>query len=235
MADGRGAGDRRVSVAHVPPAILFDMNGVLVDDEDLHFQAARRVVEGMGLSMSGEEYGAFFFGRTDREGFGDFFARRTPSVRQDVAGVVAEKSRAYSRLAASGLRACEGAAELVRSLDRAGFPLGLVTGAIRAEAEAVLALLEIGDLFRGVVTAEDVSAGKPSPEPYLRGASRLGREPRECVVIEDSPSGVRSARAAGMACIAVTSTYGARDLAEADLVVARLTELTVETIKVMAA
>jgi sugar-phosphatase len=104
----------------------------------------------------------------------------------------------------------------------------VVTSGTRYLATRRLALgnLPIPDTL---ITADDVREGKPHPEPYLKGAERLGVEPPECLVIEDAPAGIRAARAAGMKAIGLTSTYEALELAEADAIVSTLGELEIRT------
>jgi hypothetical protein len=104
-------------------------------------------------------------------------------------------------------------------LDERGHDLGMVTSSTRPEAEAVLRFLQVQDVFDAVVTAEDVSEGKPSPQPYLLASAQLRRPSSECVVVEDSPSGVASAKKAGMRCVAIASTHDPDVLSEADVVV----------------
>lgn len=212
------------------PAILFDMNGVLIDDEDLHRAAFQHVVTKVNLSMSDDDYRVFFAGRTDEAGFRAFFAERAPRQLALIGDFLERKTHSYQELAKTNLRRYGGAAELVHRLRDTNHQLALVTSSIRDEVTVVLDFLALGDAFHTVVTAEDVTEGKPSPVPYLTGAKRLGRLPAECVVIEDAPSGISSAKAAGMACAAVTSTHGAGELALADLLVGQISDLAPATL-----
>jgi sugar-phosphatase len=119
-----------------------------------------------------------------------------------------------------------GAVHLVRSIATAGIPLGLVTSAGRRYAEESLVDLGVRELFAVVVTAEDVTAGKPDPEGY-RGACRaLGLPTAACVVFEDAPAGVAAAKAAGCYCVAVTTSHQAAELTAADRVVPDLTSVS---------
>ncbi|NUR84759.1 MAG: HAD-IA family hydrolase, partial [Nonomuraea sp.] len=118
-----------------------------------------------------------------------------------------------------------GAAELVRKVAAYGSPIGLVTSAGRAWAEERLRQVGIRDLVRVVVAAEDVETGKPDPAGFLLGARELGADPGDCVVFEDSLAGIAAAKAAGMRCVGVTTTYARNELSDADLVVADLTAI----------
>jgi sugar-phosphatase len=117
-----------------------------------------------------------------------------------------------------------GAIDLVRSIPEPQW--GVVTSGSRQIATERLRLAGI-PTPRVMVTADDVTHGKPHPEPYLKGAELLGFDPKECLVIEDAPAGIRSAHAGGMKVIALTSTYAAAALAEANAVVAKLSQIHV--------
>jgi sugar-phosphatase len=119
-----------------------------------------------------------------------------------------------------------GAVELVRLIGAAGVPLALVTSASRRYAQQNLDELGIRALFSMVVTAEDVTVGKPDPEGYRAAARGLRVPPAACVVFEDAPAGVAAAKAAGMYCVAVATSHPPGDLAAADQVVPDLTKVT---------
>ncbi len=112
-----------------------------------------------------------------------------------------------------------GARELVRRLHGAGVPLALVTSAFPEPAAARLASIDLADVFDVVVTADDVTVGKPDPQGFRTACDRLGATPHESVGFEDSPAGVAAVKAAGMRCVAVTTTFAPDVLADADLVV----------------
>ncbi|HEY9242234.1 MAG TPA: HAD family phosphatase, partial [Streptosporangiaceae bacterium] len=119
-----------------------------------------------------------------------------------------------------------GAVRLVRSIAAADIPLGLVTSAGRRYAEESLLDLGVRELFTVVVTAEDVTAGKPDPQGY-RGACRaLGVAPAACIVFEDAPAGVTAAKAAGCYCVAVATSHQAAELTAADWVVPDLSSVS---------
>jgi HAD superfamily hydrolase (TIGR01509 family) len=130
---------------------------------------------------------------------------------------VAAKERRYWELLEAGVPAFKDGLALLARTD--GWRVGLATGSIRREAELALRMLGIRERFGAVVAREDCRKGKPDPEPYLRAASVLSLSPRRCVVVEDAPGGVRAAKAAGMACVAVTHSCPRERLVEADLVV----------------
>jgi HAD superfamily hydrolase (TIGR01509 family) len=194
-------------------AVIFDMNGVIIDDEHIHEHAFSQVLESYGIELTHQAYLDSCAGRTDAVGFKQLSAQFEININMYEA--LKAKSAAYLRLFPQHKRAYPGVIDLINHLHNR-FVLALTTSSNKNEANLVLTEFKIKDAFSVVVTAEDVQRGKPDPQPYLLTASRLEVQPAECVVIEDSKSGVRSAKAAGMTCLAITTTHSASDLLEAD-------------------
>lgn len=201
-------------------AVLFDMDGVIVDSEPLHVAAFQATLKNYGHSLSGEQYKQHFAGRTDEAGFKQYFDYIAETVELPV--IMDEKAKAYLALAADQLTPYPGVLEFIRDLAAHEVRLALVTGSLRAEADVVLKTFDLTDVFATVIAAEDVTDGKPSPEGYLRGARDLSVEPADCIIIEDAPSGVQAAKAAGIRCVAVTNTHTKEELAVATLTVEQL-------------
>lgn len=204
-------------------AVLFDMDGVIVDSLPAHAQATQNVLRRYGFELSKEEYYNQFGGISDVAGFTQYFERMKANI--DVPTVVSQKAAEYEMLCNGHLAPCAGAVEFIESLARQGLALGVVTGALKQEAELTLSLFGVRELFRILVTAEDVSHSKPHPQGYLKGLEALGVNSEHCIVIEDAPEGIEAAGRAGMRCVAVTNTYPASELTAATLVVDRLDEI----------
>lgn len=182
-----------------PAAVLFDMDGTLVDTEDLWWAACAEVALGLGAPLGDDDREALFglpvedaaVHVTDRAGGG-------PGPR----AVAALLTDAFTRRIESGVTTLPGAVALLESLRAAGIPAGLVSASPRPVVDMVLETVG-GHRFRLSVAAGDSARNKPAPDPYLAAAARLGVDPAACVAIEDSPTGIASARAAGCAVIAV--------------------------------
>lgn len=200
-------------------AALFDMDGVILDSEPLHAAAFQATLELYGHTLTDEQYKEHFAGRTDKAGFESYLQFVNESI--DVPVIMDQKAQKYLALAADQLIAYPGIVQVIRELSEQ-MPLALVTGSLRAETEVALSTLGIVDCFQAIVTAEDVIHGKPDPEGYLKAAQSLGVAIENCVVIEDSPNGVRAAVNAGAECIAVTHTHTPDELQEATKIVASL-------------
>jgi len=177
--------------------VIFDLDGVLINSEPLHCCAFQDVLAPYGVTVTEQDYYAEYLVYSDRE----VLERLLPDLRV-LDDAVAAKERRYWELLEAGVPAFRDGLALLARTD--GWRVGLATGSIRREAELALRTLGIRERFGAVVAREDCRRGKPDPEPYLRAAGVLGLSPPRCVVVEDAPGGVRAAKAAGMACVAVT-------------------------------
>lgn len=204
-------------------AILFDFNGVIVNDEPLHLELIQQVLQEEGIFISAETCRALCLGVPDHAGF-----RAVLATQPTMLDAEAQLQRLLTRKAAAYLQAIRerdllfpGIAELIPRL-AARWPLALVSGALRQEIDFSLTRSSLREHFRAVIAAEDVTHGKPDPAGFLLGLQRLGTSPlpapQECLVIEDSLAGITAAKRAGMFCIAVTTSFPAAALQAADVV-----------------
>lgn len=207
-------------------ATLFDFNGVLVDDEHVHLAAFREVLSGVGLSLTDAQYTEKYLGFDDVGAFSAILRDHGRSADQaTVRALVAAKVPVYMRRIETELRVFDGAAELVRRRASRG-AVFIVSGALRHEIEHCLRVMGVAELFAGrIVSAEDTRACKPDPEGYRLAKAKLGGA--RAVAIEDSVAGVIAARAAGVGCAGVTTSYPRVELerAGASPIVTALAEL----------
>jgi beta-phosphoglucomutase len=203
-------------------AVIFDVDGVLVDSYRAHLESWLRVAREHGLEITEEDF-ARTFGRTSREIIAEFWGDDTD---EDTRRAIDDRKEAlYRDIVRARFPAMDGAADLVRALHAAGNRLAVGSSGPPENIELSLELLGVGDLFEGVVTGRDVTRGKPDPQVFQIAAERLRLAPSRCVVIEDAPAGVAAAKAAGARCIALTGTATADRLAAADRVVRSLREI----------
>lgn len=201
------------------PGILFDFNGVIVDDEAQHCDALMATLAEYGYSLDQETYYREYLGFDDRECFKFTFARMgLPHNDAAIAEAVARKHAAYQRAVNASMRLVPGADEFVENAALDGFQLAIVSGALRKEIELVLELADLRPHFAHIIAAEDVPACKPDPQGYTRAREMLDLEPRRCVVIEDSMPGLQAARAAGLRCAMLTTSHSEDACRGADLV-----------------
>ncbi|HRT96216.1 MAG TPA: HAD family phosphatase, partial [Planctomycetota bacterium] len=201
-------------------AVIFDLDGVLVDSEALHVEAWRRVFAACGIIVSDEEY-AHGVGMADGDWLAWLFTRRGPAL--DVRRCLDEKRRVFAGILKADVRPFPGVVELVTRL-HPECRLGVASNSPRRSIETALAALRLRSHFDAVAGADDVKRHKPHPEIYLHVAARLAIEPARCTVIEDSALGIQAAKAAGMRCIGITNSLPAERLAAADLTVASLAD-----------
>ncbi|MGY4710365.1 HAD family hydrolase [Mycolicibacterium sp. CBM1] len=205
------------------PAVVFDFNGTLSDDEPILFRIFRELFdEHLNWTLTQADYDRHLLGHSDRE-IVEKALQITGAGGHDVDALLAERKRRYRDLVADDNPIQPGTVHLVQVLAEHRVPLAIVTGAQRDDVHAVLSSSPVGDLIEIVVAEEDVNRGKPDPEGFLAGADRLGCAPSDVLVFEDSVPGVRGALAAGMRCVAVGAEPGAELLAVAPAVVGRLT------------
>jgi mannitol-1-/sugar-/sorbitol-6-phosphatase len=199
-------------------AALFDLDGTLVNSEVRNVTIWRLLLENHGFQPD-DTLLRSLIGRRDRDVLPDLMPEA------DVEAIIKEIIAITDRSDLPDIVPVPGAADLVRRVHAYGSPLALVTSARLAWAQARLSEIGIVELVRTIVSAEDVVVGKPDPSGYLAAADRLGVDPAKCVAFEDSVAGVTAARAAGMRCVAVTTTHRADELTHADLVVPDLSAI----------
>jgi HAD superfamily hydrolase (TIGR01509 family) len=211
-------------------AIVFDFDGVLADSEPIHFRALHELLAARGVTLTEHDYYTKYLGYDDVGVFRMVGEERGWALdERRMAALVAEKSEIFQGLIATADVLFPNAAACVERL-AAAFPLGIASGALRHEIQAILARAGIADYFRFIVASGDTPESKPAPDPYLRAAALHGLPPASCVAIEDTRWGIESARAAGLRCIGVTTTCAASELSGADRIVASLDEIDIARI-----
>jgi HAD superfamily hydrolase (TIGR01509 family) len=197
-------------------AVIFDMDGVVVDSEPYSVQALLDILRQYGIEPTADDLRRSY-GRRVRDDFVDYFTRY--SVTADVTTAIAHKHARYYHLAAGHLQPFPGVMSLLKRLCDCGYRLALASSGDRVKVAFGMQALSLHGAFETVVTGDDVAHSKPDPEIYLTAAQRLGVRPAICVAIEDAPAGVEAAKRAGMRCIAVTNSVARDQLQAADLIV----------------
>jgi sugar-phosphatase len=190
--------------------LLLDLDGTLVLSEEAHRQTWQHFFDTWGVEVDDEKYRSTFMGRRATDVLA---AEAGPWEGHDLEAITA-KMMAHAQTLGHKVAPVPGAAPLIRRVSDAGLPVAVVTSAGRGWADEVLGrVLDVRDRVDVLVTAEDVSTGKPSPEGYLRGCQLLGVPPVQCLGIEDSSSGVRALLDAGVKhVVGITTTTPAEDL-----------------------
>lgn len=197
-------------------AIIFDMDGVIVDSEPRHERSFREIFHRMGYAETHGIHFPDYYGRSDRAVWEDFIARHRP--KQPFAELVEWKRSHFLDLLRREQPLFSGLPQLVADLARR-HPLAVASGSDHVVIDTVLAMRNLRRHFRAVVSVQDVARPKPHPDVFRRAAQLLEARPADCCVIEDSIAGVMAARAAGMAVIAITNSVPHSALGRATRVV----------------
>jgi len=207
-----------------PKAVIWDMDGVIVDTAPYHKEAWRETFQKRGVEFTDENFQRSFGRRNDTIIIG--VLGETPSQKA-IDAIADEKEASFRRKISQHIKPLSGVTQLLSILSTAGFRQTLATSAPLQNVRQIMKDLGIEGYFKAVVTEKDVTEGKPSPEGFLLAARKLGVKPEDCIVIEDAVVGVAAARRAGMGCVAVTNTHPQSRLGEADLIVDSLENVTV--------
>jgi HAD superfamily hydrolase (TIGR01509 family) len=181
-------------------ALLFDLDGTLIDTDHLHFAVFRDLLAAAGQQIDKQYYLDHMHGQMNAAIFSRLMPDADPDEMSD------RKEAAFRDLLAGSVPPMPGTEALLGFARARGWGLAVVTNAPRANAAAMLAAIGLSDAFDTLVIGEECSAGKPHPEPYATAMSRLDVAPGDCIAFEDSPSGIRSARAAGALTLGMRSS-----------------------------
>ncbi len=208
-------------------AVIFDMDGVLIDSYKAHFLSWKRMLKRYGLEMSEEEFSSTF-GQTNR----DILSRIFPDLKEEEYEKMAnQKEEIFRQIIEEDFPEMEGASELIEEIHKAGGLLGIGSSGPFENIKTVLRKLPAGRYFSAIVSGSEIKKGKPDPEVFLKVAEKLKILPSRCIVIEDSPAGVKAGKRAGCSVVALTGTVSKEYLMEADLIVDSLKELNPEILQ----
>jgi HAD superfamily hydrolase (TIGR01509 family) len=210
-------------------AVIFDMDGVLTDSEPLICAAAMEMFRERGVTARAEDFQPFV-GTGENRYIGGVAERY--GVTLDIAAAKARTYELYLAMVPDRLEAFPGAVDFVRQCRAAGLPCAVASSADRIKIVANLDKIGLPPAtWQAIVTAEDVERRKPHPDLFLLAARRLGLPPERCTVIEDAVNGIAAAKAAGMRCIAVASTFPAEQLGQADLIRPSIRAVTLDDVR----
>jgi HAD superfamily hydrolase (TIGR01509 family) len=207
-------------------AVIFDMDGVLTDSEPLICAAAMKMFLELGVTVREEDFHPFV-GTGEKRYLGGVAEKY--GVALDIAEAKARTYELYLAMVPERLEGFPGAVELVRKCRGAGLACAVASSTDRIKIEANLNKIGLPpETWQAIVTAEDVEHRKPDPAIFLMAARRLGVQPSRCTVVEDAVNGISAAKAAGMCCVAVASTFPFSHLVQADLIRPSISAVTLE-------
>jgi HAD superfamily hydrolase (TIGR01509 family) len=207
-----------------PEAVIFDLDGTLIDNNAYHIKAFEAFYDKIGKPFSLEEYKQHINGRVNREIFNYVFNTTLSPEKSEAYSN--EKEAMYRELYAEHIKPINGLVDFLEELEKANMPKAIATSGIIPNIDFMFEHIPIKGYFSSVIDSTQIEQGKPHPEIFLKAAIAVNAVPSNCVAFEDSVAGIRSAKAAGMKVIGLTTTHMAEDLKEADLVIKDYTEIS---------
>ena len=203
------------------------MDGVIVDSNPFHKISLRQFCARYGFDLTEEDLLKKIYGRTNKEWIPNLFGK-LPSEQVKAYG--AEKEALFREIYKEDIVALKGLEVFLKLVQKAGFPLAIGTSAPRDNVDFTLSKTNLNDYFPVILDETFVDHGKPNPEIYLKTAAALDKDPKDCIVFEDSLSGVAAGKAAGCKVVGVTTTHTPDELAETDYVIDDFLDLNPETL-----
>ena len=207
-------------------AVIFDMDGVIIDSEPIHFEVDMQTMRDLGFDISSKELEKYV-GTTNEHMFTDLKSKY--NIKQSIEEIINYKVELTKRkVIQSDLEPIEGIKELLVHLKNKNIPTAIASSSPRSFIDVVVSKFNLQDYFNFIVSGEEVNNGKPDPDVYIEAAKKLGFPPEDCIVVEDSRNGVLAAKAAGMKCIGFQNiNSGNQDLSKADIIVKSITEIKI--------
>lgn len=206
-----------------PKAFIFDMNGTIIDDMPWHIRIWNQMFNELGAGHTLEQSKEQLYGKNG-EILERIFPGRFADAEKDA--LEAEKEKRYQQLYKSEMKLIDGLDSFLTKASANNIGIGLGTAAIRFNVDFILDGLDIRRYFKAIVTAEDVTVSKPNPETFLKCASLLNVDPKDCIVFEDSPKGVETAANAVMQCVVLTTMHTADEFAGYNNILCMVTDFT---------
>jgi HAD superfamily hydrolase (TIGR01509 family) len=210
-------------------AVIFDLDGVIIDSEPMHLEVDRNIIRSIGIDISDEELKKYI-GVSNVKLWSDLVGKY--KINHNVEELVnQQKNSKIKAFKENDLKPVRGVVELIDSIRKANLSLAIASSSPKEFIDVVLKRLDMQNKFEFILSGENFKKGKPEPDIFLTAAKLLGKSPEQCVVIEDSTHGITAAKRAGMKCIAYRNLgSGMQDLSSADLIIDSFNDISVEKI-----
>ncbi|GAA4458066.1 HAD family hydrolase [Nibrella saemangeumensis] len=215
-----------------PFALIFDMDGTMIDSNPTHKEAFERFFAQYDIEMTDEDFINYVSGRMNPDIMKHFFGDAISS--QKITALTREKELLFQELFAPKIKPIKGLLPFLKKAREKGIPMALATSAPKMNIEFVFTHIPLSDYFPHIVHDRNVKKGKPAPEIFLKAARKLRYPPERCIVFEDSKAGVEAAQAAGMTVVVLTTTHSAGELEGADWVINDFSEATITKLNKLA-
>jgi HAD superfamily hydrolase (TIGR01509 family) len=208
--------------------VIFDMDGVIVKSNPFHKKAIKTFLSNHDKDISDSDLKENVFGRTNKDWIPEIFGDISSDKLKELSE---EKEEIFRDIFTPEENAVDGIHQFLDKLKDQNIPMNLATSAPMKNADYILSHLSLEDYFTSRLGPDDIEEGKPDPEIYLKASKALGKEPENCIVVEDSISGVKSGLNAGTKVIGVTTTQTAEDLDNCHLIIDDFNELDIEDLR----
>ena len=209
-------------------AVLFDLDGTLIDNNEVHLKAWKKYLKDEGREISDDDYKANISGRTNHDAVEHIYDKKMS--KEEAEKYYLRKEEIYRQMFEPEIKPINGLEKFLRELENNGIDMAIATSGIQVNIDFMFRHIPIGQFFKKVINSDDITKGKPDPEIFLNTAKALGVAPENCIVFEDSTAGVESGKAAGMKVVALTTTHTKKELHKADLVIDDYTEVNYDKI-----
>lgn len=218
-------------MSNKPAAIIFDMDGTLVDNNPYHVKAWQAFYQKRGRELSLDEYKQNINGRVAKDIFPYIFQREiTP---EEIALLSDEKESLYRELYKPHIKPIDGLVPFLEEIKKAGLPMAIATSGLPVNIDFLFENLIIIQYFNSIIDATHITKGKPDPEIFIKAAQSINADPLSCVAFEDSVSGIAAAKAAGMKVVALTTMQKREFIQQADLIIDNYTQVNLPTLRAL--
>lgn len=208
-------------------AVIFDMDGVIIDSEPIHKEVEKKIFKKFGANISEEEHNSYI-GMTSMGMWNEIKVRHNFKQSFSVEELIEMEVKNYIELIQSNrnIKPINGVVELIDELHKNHIKLAIASSAVRKSIETVVDMFALEKYFEIRISGEDIKNGKPAPDIFLMASRHLGVKPKDCIVVEDSKNGVYAAKEAGMKCIGFSNpNSGNQDLSSADMIIRGFTDI----------
>jgi len=207
-------------------AILFDLDGTLLDNNEVHYNAWKKYLKDNGKEISDEDFKENISGRTNQDAVEHIYNKKMS--QEEAEKYYLKKEEIYREMFEPDIKAISGLEKFLEDLQKHNITMAIATSGIQVNIDFMFEHVPIKKYFEKVINANDIENGKPDPEIFLKTAEELDVPAENCIVFEDSIAGVQAGKAAGMKVVALTTTHTNEELSEADLVIKDYTEINYE-------
>ena len=207
-------------------AVIFDLDGTLLDNNDVHLKAWKQYLKENEKQISDEDFKENISGRTNKDAIEHIYQKEM--TEDEASKYYLEKEEIYRKMYRSDIAPITGLQDFLEELHKHKIAMAIATSGIQVNIDFMFNHVPIKKYFKKIVNSGDVSKGKPDPEIFLKAAEALHIPTENCIVFEDSMAGVRAGKSAGMKVVALTTTHTPEELKEADLVIKDYNEIDFE-------